>query len=273
LFLLYLIISHLNIMEPDTSNLQQMIARVGGKSKIANKIIDLMPPHDTYVEPFVGGGSVYFRKPLVATTVINDKDKDIIDIYRDMRDVGLSTKKMVLAPSRHAFERLLKQKKFKSKRERLYRNLYLSKFSYSGNRKSYWGEKEDKRKAGMRHGEVIKRNAERYIAKFKKTHILNEDFRNVIRKYDSPKTLFYLDPPYSEQDKGWGYDEGGTLTPTDIENALRNIKGKFILSYDNSPLVREAFKNYHIKRIKTIYELSGERQEKTELLISNFKLK
>ena len=157
--------------------------------------------------------------------------------------------------------------------ERLFRNIYLSKFSYSGNRQSYWGEQESERKKGQKHGEVIKRNAERLIAKLKKTHILNMDFRNVIQRYDSPTTLFYLDPPYSQKISRWGYNVPH-VSPEDVYNAVKNIKGKFILSYDNSPEIRKVFKSFFIKKIKTTYELSGTRQpDVTELLISNFKLK
>lgn len=260
-------------MDIKTYDLQPMISRVGGKTKIANQIISLMPDHKTYAEVFVGGGSVYFRKPLVEVNVINDKDKDIIDIYRDMREVGLDTKKMKFKASRHSFEKLKKEKKFVSKKERLFRNIYLSKFSYAGNRQSYWGEKESVRKVGTQHGEVIKRNAERYIAKLKKTHILNKDFSKVIQEYDSPDTLFYLDPPYSPKVSRWGYNVPH-VSPEEVYNAVKNIKGKFILSYDNSEIIRKTFKNFHIKKIKTTYELSGTRQpDVTELLISNFKLK
>ena len=260
-------------MDIKTDDLQPMISRVGGKTKIAREIIDLFPDHKTYAEVFIGGGSIYFRKPLVDVNVINDKDKDIIDIYRDMRDVGMETKKMTFKGSRHAFDKLKDQKKFKSKRERLFRNIYLSKFSYSGNRQSYWGEQESERKKGQKHGEVIKRNAERLIAKLKKTHILNMDFRNVIQRYDSPTTLFYLDPPYSQKISRWGYNVPH-VSPEDVYNAVKNIKGKFILSYDNSPEIRKVFKSFFIKKIKTTYELSGTRQQDvTELLISNFKLK
>jgi len=258
-------------MDINTADLQPLIARVGGKTKIAKAIIARMPPHKTYVEAFVGGGSIYFRKPLVDVNVINDKDKEIIDIYRDVRDVdAVEVRKMKFTPSRHQFNKIFKMKKYNSKTERLFRNLYLSKFSYGGNRITYWGEKETREKAGTKHGEVLRRNAERYKAKLKRTHILNTDFRNVIKRYDSPNTLFYFDPPYSQQVTRWGYAYL-TITPEDVYNGIKNIKGKFILSYNDSPEIKELFKDYKIKKIKTTYELSGQRKEGiTELLISNF---
>ena len=257
-------------MDINTSDLQPLISRVGGKTKIAKAIIERMPPHTTYAEPFIGGGSIYFRKPLVDINVINDKDKEIIDIYRDMRDVGEEVKKMNFTPSRHGFNKILKMKKFNNKKERLFRNLYLSKFSYAGNRKTYWGDKETRDKRGMKHGDVIKRNADRYKEKLKRTHILNKDFRNVIKDYDSPTTLFYLDPPYSQLVDRWGYDYL-IITPEEVYNAVKNIKGKFLLSYNDSPDIKNLFKDYKIKTIKTTYELSGTRNPNIkELLISNY---
>ena len=257
-------------MDINTADLQPLISRVGGKTKIAKMIIERMPPHTTYVEPFIGGGSIYFRKPLVDINVINDKDKEIIDIYRDMRDVGDEVKKMNFKPSRHGFSKILKMKKFNTKKERLFRNLYLSKFSYGGNRKTYWGDKETRDKTGMKHGDVIKRNADRYKAKLKRTHILNIDFRNVIKKYDSPNALFYLDPPYSQAVSRWGYDYL-LIKPEEVYNAVKNIKGKFILSYNDNPDIRDLFKDFKVKTIKTTYELSGHRKPNIkELLISNF---
>ena len=53
--------------------LQPIFSRVGGKTKLSKRIIEMMPEHETYIEPFVGGGSIFFRKPLVKNNVINDK--------------------------------------------------------------------------------------------------------------------------------------------------------------------------------------------------------
>ena len=55
-----------------------MIGRVGGKSKLKKKIISIMPQHKVYVEPFIGGGSVFFAKEPAELNIINDKDKDIV---------------------------------------------------------------------------------------------------------------------------------------------------------------------------------------------------
>ena len=61
-----------------------IVGRVGGKSRLKKTIIDLLPEHTTYVEPFVGGGAVFFGKEPSSREVVNDLDADIYHIYSDM---------------------------------------------------------------------------------------------------------------------------------------------------------------------------------------------
>ena len=246
-----------------------MISRVGGKSKLKKQITNLMPEHKTYVEPFVGGGSVFFYKEPADVNVINDKDKDIYHIYSDMKAVGDKMIDKDFRPSREKFDRLKNQKTFSNKVDRLYRNLYLSINSFSSNRTSYVGEKEATVYKTGETGKKYKTTKWKDFLNDNHVKIFNSDFKAMIKKYDSPTTLFYLDPPYSES-KG-DYKEQG-VTPQDVYDALKGIKGKFILSYDYSPLVHKTFHGYKKKLVRTKYETRGEGQAKDvkELLIMNY---
>lgn len=44
----------------------------GTKWSIANKIVELMPEHKIYLEPFFGSGAVFFTKTPCNTEVLND---------------------------------------------------------------------------------------------------------------------------------------------------------------------------------------------------------
>ena len=245
-----------------------MISRVGGKSKIKNLIIDKMPKHDIYVEPFIGGGSVFFSKEPVKINVINDLDTDIYNTYKDMKDVGEKMINKDFTPNRDKFNKLLKQNKFKNNIERLYRNLYISLNSFSGNRKGYIGEKEEINKQNTEVGKKYKTTKWKDFLNDNNVKIYNKDFCDLIKKYDSKDTLFYLDPPYSKSKTD--YDVGG-LDINYVYDCLDNIKGKFILSYDKSPEIKKLFKKYKIKTIETVYEISGKRQEGIkEYLITNY---
>ena len=59
---------------------------VGGKQTMANQIVALMTPHDHYIEPFFGGGSVLFAKPPSKMETVNDIDGDLVTFWRMLRD-------------------------------------------------------------------------------------------------------------------------------------------------------------------------------------------
>ena len=62
------------------------ISYYGGKKTLASTIIDLFPHHDQYVEPFFGGGAVFFAKSPTDNETINDMDGRVINFYRCCAD-------------------------------------------------------------------------------------------------------------------------------------------------------------------------------------------
>ena len=66
--------------------LPAFFGRIGSKRQLVPKILKLIPQHTIYVEPFIGGGSVYFAKPPSRKEYINDLDKNIIEGYRLLKD-------------------------------------------------------------------------------------------------------------------------------------------------------------------------------------------
>lgn len=57
----------------------------GSKWTLAAKIIEIMPPHKTYIEPFFGSGAVYFNKPSVQVETINDIDSRVVNFFKVCR--------------------------------------------------------------------------------------------------------------------------------------------------------------------------------------------
>lgn len=62
------------------------ITYYGGKQQLADEIIRMMPSHKIYVEPFFGGGAVFFAKGKSPCEVINDIDDRIITFYEVCQD-------------------------------------------------------------------------------------------------------------------------------------------------------------------------------------------
>jgi DNA adenine methylase len=243
-----------------------IIARVGGKSKIAGKIIEQIPDHTIYVEPFIGGGSVFFKKKEAEVNVINDLEKDIYDIYKDvtMTD-NIDDFDFSHPVNREEFTNYLNNKTIEDPKERLRRNLYLSKRSYSSNRTTP--------AVAVRNGiGNLKKNFQEIKNKLLNTIILNKDFREVIKEYDGENTFFYLDPPYSKLNPKWGYKEN-VLTKEELFKVLKSIKGKFLMTYDHTPENVALFKNdFVVEEIDQIYELSGKRKEVKEIIVKNYQL-
>ena len=69
--------------------MKPILCWTGGKTKLKKTILDHVPNnHEVYVEPFVGGGSVFFAKDQKPKMVINDKNKELIRFYKKMKDDG-----------------------------------------------------------------------------------------------------------------------------------------------------------------------------------------
>tara|TARA_B100000424_G_scaffold261531_1_gene246597 strand:+ start:262 stop:1005 length:744 start_codon:yes stop_codon:yes gene_type:complete len=247
--------------------MRSIVGRTGGKTKIKKQIINLIPKHKTFVEPFVGGGAVFFgREEPSEVEVVNDRDPDIYHIYKDTQEIGNELSNADFTSYRDKFERLKKQKSFKSKKERLYRNLYLSINSFRADRRSYNEHKHKGRKS--KPGKNFRESD--YQGRLKGVKIFRQDYDKVMKKFDAPDTFFYLDPPYSRAIDNRDY-EFNIIDIDELNKLLRGLKGKFLLSYDDTPQARKVFKGFKIRSIKTVYELGhGKKRELKELLISNY---
>ena len=239
--------------------MQPFIGRIGGKSRLANRIVAMIPTHKTYVEPFIGGGSVFLRKPPSEKEYINDLDKDISDLWKDIKKFGSKIPGFKFSGSKKQFNSFKTQKKMKASAERLFRNLYLSRYSYGSNRVVYAHRAAPKN---------IKKNAVKYQERLKDVTITRKDWKKLL-KHDSKDTFWYLDPPYEtgSTDK-WGYKP---FTATELLPVLKKIKGSFILSFEYSAANAKIFKPFKVKKVSTTYNIApGEVQKKVELLVYNF---
>lgn len=239
----------------------------GGKKSLAQKIVSLIPEHKKYVEPFIGGGAVFFAKKSSPMEILNDRDAQIIEAYRfiqSVRDAEIeSLRKMPSKRDRGQFEKL-RGGNFQSKIARFHRFLYLAAFSIGNARDSFSEGNGDTRT--LEHKvERLPKLRERLAG----INLSAQDFRAVIRRYDGPETFFYLDPPYPTQ-QGKLKTE---LTNKDILESVRGIKGKFILSLPNDADTVAAFKEYSIKRVEVRRTLNAEKSVGRELLISNFPMR
>lgn len=244
---------------------------IGGKNRLWKSIVDLFPKHGTYVEPFFGGGQVFFRKEPSPVEVINDLSGEVVNFFRICQshheELIRTLRFMIVA--RNWFD-LLKRTDPSTLTDvqRAARFLYLQKTSFAGRivRQNYAVH-------------VIQRptfDPERLREAIGQTHqrlanvqIENLPYENVIRRYDRAETLFYLDPPYwQKQLYQFNFSDEQFRG---MASLLRAIKGKFLLSVNDNRELRNIFADFRIRSVRLHYtsqKLAGRRY--AELIIRNF---
>jgi DNA adenine methylase len=104
-----------------------------------------------------------------------------------------------------------------------------------------------------------------------RVYVENLDYREFIPRFDRPETFFYLDPPYYGCENYYG---DGIFCREDFQklrDLLSAVRGKFILSINDTPEIRSLFKGFKVAKEKTIYSATvAAKKRVVELLISNF---
>ncbi|OGG48416.1 DNA adenine methylase [Candidatus Kaiserbacteria bacterium RIFCSPLOWO2_12_FULL_52_8] len=258
----------------------------GGKFYARKLIMELLPIHDFYIEPFAGGGSVFFAKEKVKENWLNDMDTELINclsvIQKRPQDLIAALEGEAATKERHKYFKNEYQPR--NQLERAKRWFYLNRTSYSGimmMQNCFWGYGD---KYSMRP-ENWPRNILRTSEKLKGVKLTSLDFEDVIDQAPDGAFLF-LDPPYfnADQDKFYTHsfakDDHFRLSDVLRRHADRLT---YLITYDNSPEVREIYSwanhilekewNYTISRTddqKTKIKRKGSRSKGREIFILNY---
>lgn len=250
------------------------LSYLGGKNRIARKIISLIPEHTCYIEPFCGGAQVFFHKSPSKVELLNDLNEDIFNFLRICQrhhEEFLRYLRFCLV-SRKWFELFEKTTpETLTDIERAARFFYLQKNCYGGLivRRNFAASVQD----GSNY------NPEALPELLRKTHgrLLNVQleclpYDRILTKYDREFTFFYLDPPYWNRPYyKFNFKEDDYVQ---LAQRLRELKGKFLLSLNDTPEIRKIFSGFQIKNLKMTYS-SQRKPGKVyrELLISNYPLR
>ncbi|MBX9698601.1 MAG: DNA adenine methylase, partial [Acetobacteraceae bacterium] len=210
-------------------------AYLGGKKLLARRLIERIgaEPHEAYVEPFVGMGGVFQRRPFRAKAeVINDLSADVATLFRVLQRHYEALMDMLRwqLTSRAEFERLLAQEPDSlTDLERAARFLYLQRVAFGG--------KVAGRSFGVSVGLPGRFDVGKLGPLLEAVHerlagvvIERLPWERLLARYDRPGTLFYLDPPYWGCEADYGQ---GMFAPDDfvrLAGILAGLKGRFILS-------------------------------------------
>ncbi len=252
------------------------IKYIGGKYYMKDYILLILPEHDVFVDVFGGAGHIIYNKECRGNkiNIYNDINSDMTNLFLQFRDnTDEICEKLELTPySRKLYEEYNTAYmnrniwNTKSDLEKAIMIYYLIRSSFNGilgNRINNTAFSSAQQSANSYYESIKKiRNI------YKNVTIENKDFRDVIKRYDSSTTVFYLDPPY------FGTEELYTSIFTekdhlDLFDTLKDIRGKFILSYYQCKIT-DLYKNSNF--IFTEHKVKNSAgNERTELIITNFK--
>ena len=247
---------------------------LGGKKRLHPLIIERIEaiPHKTYVEPFVGMGGVFLRRRFrPKLEVANDRNGEIVNLFRilqrhlpqlmDVMRFGIA--------SRRDFERLRETDPATlTDLERAARFLYLQRLAFGGQVSGVFGvaPQHAARFSLSRLEPILEAAHERLEG----VVFESLDWADLIPRYDTPETLFYLDPPYfgGEDDYGKGLFDRTQFAR--LAETLVGIKGAFVLSINDAPQIRDLFGGFVLDTVRLKYTVSnGAAKDAQELIVTN----
>ena len=223
----------------------------GGKWKLAPWIIQHLPEHRVYVEPYGGGASVLLRKPRSYAEVYNDLDGEIVNVFRMARERG---EELCRALELTPFSRVEFLESYQPSPDPLEqaRRTIIRSFQGFGSA-AVCGEVSGFRANSNRSGTTPAHDWRNYptalvmlIERLRGVVIEQRDAMQVMQAHDSPETVHYVDPPYvhstrSEKVRGTANRKSYKHEMTDdqhraLSEFLHGLKGAVVLSGYHSPL-------------------------------------
>lgn len=247
---------------------------VGGKFHLAKTIIPKIPTHVGYVEPFAGGAWILFRKPESKAEIINDINKDVVTLYRVIQKhlpEFIRYSQWVLI-SRDEFNRLLQvNPDTLTDIERSFRFFYLQKLAFAGRINGTPSFGTSSVKPARLNLSRIEEDLWAAHQRLAQVTIENLPYAEVIHRYDRAETFFYCDPPYFDCEDYYGKNIFSRDDFTKLRDILSTIKGKFLLSINDVPLIRELFKDFTIESVDNFYSMNKNQMKPVkEILIKNY---
>lgn len=255
------------------------VAYYGGKANLVSTILPLIPKHTTYIEPFFGGGSIFFAKEKSEGEIINDIDSRVVTFYEVCKSnfAELKAKIETTLFSRASFSVAYAIWKLPT----LFSKLTQAWAFYVGCNQGFtahinsWGfDKYSKRpktflNKKMRFDESIPKRLEDVT-------IESQDACKVIKTYDGDSAFFYLDPPYIGTNCG-SYSNYTEEDYRKLLETLSNIKGKFLLSSFPTEILQEYIDENNWESIRVVktkfaskHKENTLRPKKTEVLTANY---
>lgn len=250
----------------------------GGKQRIADRIVDLFPSHQHYVEPFAGGLSVLLAKPPSMLETVNDLDRDLMTFWRVLRDHTEDLARVCgLTPhSRVEHKACYERPEDLTDLERARRIwVQLTQGRTGTLRKTGWRFHADASGTGMGMPAYLAGYLGRLAPAAARLANVSLECRpglEVISAYNHPGTLLYVDPPYLRSTRtgmGYRHEMPDEAEHRELAEMLNASASAVVLSGYHSPLYDDLYADWYVHEIAASTGQGSVWKERTEVLWSN----
>ena len=259
--------------------LKPMVKWSGGKSDEIKKFIKYIPDDiDTYLEPFMGGGSVFFYLS-PNKSVISDVHSELTDFYSEIKKGNASDiyKFMEKHPNDEKTYYQVRDKfEIKSPLDNACRFFYQRKtcfrgmlrYSKSGHFNIPFGRYK------TYNFEILKDN--KYENLLKNSQVFNKDFSYIFEKFNGKNNFMFLDPPYDSEFTDYGYCSFGKEEHKQLAQCFKETDIRCLMIIGKTPFIEELYKGYIVDEYDKKYRFKihsnrvGSEINNKHLIIANY---
>lgn len=259
--------------------LKPLIKWSGGKGDEIKMFEKYFPQNYTkYIEPFVGGGAVFFYlNP--SNAIISDVHTELIDLYKS---IGNGNGKEIYefmnqtTNDENTYYKIRDEMEINNELDSAKRFYYQRKTSFRGmlryNRNGKFNIPFGRYKS-ISYTALINKDYETLLGK---TEILNKDFNYIFENYNDENNFMFLDPPYDSEFTDYGYCQFGKNEQIKLAQLFKNTKNKCLMVIGRTPFIEELYNGYIVAeydkkyRFKLYNNRIGDEINKTHLIIKNY---
>jgi DNA adenine methylase len=259
--------------EGKLEKMSPIIGTTMGKTRSAKALVSVIPKHETYNEPFMGGANTFLQKQPASNNYLNDFDEELVKVYKIVQLGSEKIFKYLIKrkwkPSPSLFKKLQKQTPEKlSDAARAYRKLYLRRHSFN-TAETHFSKRE--RPSGNYAPKWLKtfEKFKEYADLFQKAEFTAGDWREPTFKADSPTTYHFFDPPYNTPKviKEWS---------DKMCSELPKLKGKWMLTFAHDKPTMKCFKSkgfeVNVVKYANLAAAGSNKELRKEIIVTNYKI-
>ena len=258
--------------------LNPIIKWSGGKKEEIKLFEKHIPEYDIYIEPFIGGGSLYFNL-FPNKAVIADVHKELICFYNSIKDGHIDEiyNFMVKHPNdEKVYYDVRDNMKIESDLDRAKQFYYQRKTCFRGmlryNKKGKFNIPYGRYKT-CNYEDLKNKDYEKLL---KNTDIINDSFETIFEKYNDQKNFVFLDPPYDSEFTDYGYCNFGKEEHKKLAECFKNTENKCLMIIGKTDFIVELYKGYIVEEYDKNYKFKihskrvGKEIDTKHLVIKNY---